>query len=817
MDELTNNDKTALIKNVAPSQASNNGGNYGYGQYGGGEATQGIHLREVWRIIRKRRWLIFLIAFFATILLTIEVHRAPSIYRAEGVIEAAKDRATLIKSDDNSIAVDSNENINTLTIIFKSRPLLEDIVVLLNLDRNPKFTENLGKKSFVASLKDIGYRLIGKKPQQSPKSETTANITRVTNLHERSLEDSRRLAPYVKVLQDELTVETDDKSSEIMRVSMKHTNPALAASIIDTSIKNFISRSYERKTTRFRDTSGWLKRSTNELLSRVQQAEQALADYTKSRGIVTNTDKVSLTTDRLTTLHSQAQKAEYERVIKQTLYEDVTRGLVMQLPGDLTESKTALLQNEINKLEVEAAELDLKYGPENYNLKRVQSRIKVLRDQMTSAKRSVEDKVRADYERSLREERSLKTELDKSKAEAVQENQDDIQYSILKSNVETANTMYKDFLVKSREADLQLHEQSNNLRIVQTADVPGSSIGPHRIRTIFIGFLISLTAGICLALFIEYLDNTVKSIDDVSRVAFLPTLAVIPSIPNTTKQSMNGRSGKTARLAGIYQRQNGNKDTEGGAASGNGSNGVNGSEGGQTGSLTKLVPLDKLSSIVEAYRMLRTSVLLSAAGSPPRTILFTSGQPSEGKTTTAINTAISLAQLGSSVLLIDADLRRPSVHRVFKINHTQGLSTYLSRPAEIESLIVKTWISNLSVLPCGAIPPNPAELISSERMKDVLKQLAGKFDHIVIDSPPLINVTDPVILSTMVDGVILVVHAGHSTRDVVRRARHELTSVGAKIFGVVLNNLDIKREGYGSYLSTYDNYGYASNRDIDRQ
>jgi capsular exopolysaccharide synthesis family protein len=211
--------------------------------------------------------------------------------------------------------------------------------------------------------------------------------------------------------------------------------------------------------------------------------------------------------------------------------------------------------------------------------------------------------------------------------------------------------------------------------------------------------------------------------------------------------------------------------------------------------------------------MLRTSVLLSAAGNPPKTILFTSGQPGEGKTTTAINTAISLAQLGSSVLLIDADLRRPTVHRVFKMNQPTGLSTYLSRQVEVDSLIQKLWTPHLSVLPCGPIPPNPAELISSERMKELLRALSEKFDHILIDSPPLINVTDPVILSTMVDGVILVIQAGRSTRDVLRRARQELGSVGAKIFGVVLNNLDIKREGYDSYLATYGNYGYGDARE----
>jgi capsular exopolysaccharide synthesis family protein len=384
--------------------------------------------------------------------------------------------------------------------------------------------------------------------------------------------------------------------------------------------------------------------------------------------------------------------------------------------------------------------------------------------------------------------------LDKAKSEAVQQNQASIQYSILKSEVDTAQSMYKDFLQKTKQADLQLAEQHNNLRIIEPADIPSSAIGPMRFRTILIGFLVSLIAGMGLAFFLEYLDNTVKSVEDIGRIAQLPTLAVIPSITTVSQRALAAKKKPRQALAGINTTLGPKIENE-------------------AGKLTKLVTLDQLSSVVEAYRMLRTSVLLSAAGRPPKTILFTSGQPGEGKTTTAINTAISLSQLGASVLLIDADLRRPTVHRVFKMNQTHGLSTYLSRQVDIDPLIHKLWVPNLSVLPCGPIPPNPAELISSERMKEVLRILSEKYDHILIDSPPLINVTDPVILSTMVDGVILVVQAGRSTRDIVRRARHELSSVGAKIFGVVLNNLDIKREGYGSYPSAYGNYGYGEGRE----
>jgi polysaccharide biosynthesis transport protein len=218
--------------------------------------------------------------------------------------------------------------------------------------------------------------------------------------------------------------------------------------------------------------------------------------------------------------------------------------------------------------------------------------------------------------------------------------------------------------------------------------------------------------------------------------------------------------------------------------------------------------IDNRSSAAEAYRVVRTSMLLSTAGNPPKTVLITSSQPGEGKTTTVVNTAISLAQLGASVLIIDCDLRKPSAHKVFGVDHSKGLSTYLSRDIDIDGLIIKLQISNLSLLPCGPIPPNPAELISSERMRNLLRTLSERYDHVLIDSPPLIHVTDPVILSSLVDGVILVVHGGKSTRAVTQRARQELASVGAKVFGVVLNNVDLKRDGYDDYYYHRYHSGY---------
>jgi capsular exopolysaccharide synthesis family protein len=407
--------------------------------------------------------------------------------------------------------------------------------------------------------------------------------------------------------------------------------------------------------------------------------------------------------------------------------------------------------------------------------------MKTIQQQIDESRVSLQDKLKADYERAIRDEASLAGALAIAKSEAAQQNQAAIEFNILKKNVETANQLYTQFLQQTSQAKIAEHEQHNALKMIDPPQVPRSPVSPNRPRTILIGFLTSLFAGVGLVFFLEYLDNTVKTVEDVSRYAQLPALSVIPAISGRSKRALKSVS-------------NGSQQTTSGLALSK-TNGLNSEP---------LLALDTRSSLAEAYRVLRTSVLLSSTEKPPKTILVTSGQPGEGKTTTVVNTAISLAQLGASVLIIDCDLRKPAVHKVLGIDHVVGLSTYLTGRGEMDDVIQKLPIQNLAVLTSGRIPPNPAEMISSTKMKEMLRLLGERYDHIVIDSPPLLKVTDPVILSTLVDGVILVVHGGKSTRDMLRRTRQELSVAGARIFGVVLNNVDTYQETYASYYYDYE-------------
>jgi capsular exopolysaccharide synthesis family protein len=296
-----------------------------------------------------------------------------------------------------------------------------------------------------------------------------------------------------------------------------------------------------------------------------------------------------------------------------------------------------------------------------------------------------------------------------------------------------------------------------------------------------IALALSLVAGIGLAFLLDFLDDTVKSIDDIDRYIHLPALAMIPA------------SRGAARLKGLPQ----------------------GASPGPSESTALAMVDDVRSPIAESYRHLRTSLLLSSAGQPPKTILVTSSQPSEGKTTTAINTAYMLAQTGAEVLIIDCDLRRPRLHSQFEVTNSKGLTTWLSGERNLDNLLQTcARTPNLKILTSGPVPPNPAELIGSEEMRKLLALLSERFAHIIIDSPPAISFTDASILSTMVDGVMLVVHGGRSSRAVVRRAKQQLLDVGAHIFGVVLNNVKLESQDY-YYSGYYSNY-YSTDTESGR-
>jgi capsular exopolysaccharide synthesis family protein len=758
---------------------------YGYDY----EATgNSFHLRNIWRAIRRHKLLVTVIPILVTFLILVEVNRPRPIYEASATVEIKKDAWVVVKSGDSVIEEEgdtslSSPTIKTNTLMIKSRPVLLDVASRLALNREPEFFDiTRKKKSFFETLKELSPMAEAAEPdgaQEKARPRKTGPAKRVDSggtsekadsQDEISEEEKAILQPYVGVILDNLNVEPI-RDTRALKISFVHTNPNIAAAVANGIAESFIDRSFQNKTNKINRATAWLERTTQDLKTKVAKTEQALANYTREHNIYEPDAKGGIVSDKLTQLHAQALRSEMDRVLKESLYEEVRAGRISQLPEVFADPKIAALQTELGQLTIQAAQLDLDYGPKNPQVVIIRQRMAAIKTQIDASRTALEKKLEAEYGRAVRDEKTLKTALEQAKSEAVQQNQAAVQYNLLKQEADTTRALYTQFLQKTNQANIQLAEQPSNVRVIEPAEVPSHPVTSNRPLYIFLGFFASFTACVGIAFLFEHLSKTIKSVEDVNRYIQLPAIGVIPDIKAQTSRHLLAKNGKQ-------------KQATDGSASGESVLGLS------RLNTRPVVSFDDRSMVAEAYRAVSTSVLLSSVDSPPKTILVTSGLAGEGKTTTAVNTAISLAQFGASVLIIDCDLRNPTGHKVFNLDNSRGLSTYLSSDVEIDSVICKLKIPNLSMMTAGPIPHNPAKLVISRKMKLMLQTLGERYDHILIDSPPLIGVTDAIILSTLVDGVIVVVHGNKSTREIARRTRQELSNVGANIFGVVLNNID---------------------------
>jgi succinoglycan biosynthesis transport protein ExoP len=348
--------------------------------------------------------------------------------------------------------------------------------------------------------------------------------------------------------------------------------------------------------------------------------------------------------------------------------------------------------------------------------------------------------------------------MDKQKQEANRLNESAIEYSLLKRDLETNRTLYEGLLEKLKEAGVTAGLRSTNIRPVDEARVPTAPAEPNVPRNLTFALALGLTTGIGLAFLLEGVDNTVRTPEQAQIISALPSLGMIP-----LGSKMGTESNAKSRLSAASSKE-----------------------------VVELVTQSRpQSQMAEAYRALRTSLLLTSLGAPPKVILITSALPQEGKTTTSIHTAIVLAQKGTGVLLIDADLRRPSIHKTLGMGPRTGLSNVLTGNATLEqSSIRSTILPSLWVLPAGTPPPNPAELLASTNMRDVLAELREQYDHIVVDTPPTLSVTDAVVMATRADAVVLVIRSGQTTKQALRRSRDILMQVNARVSGVLPVDLD---------------------------
>jgi capsular exopolysaccharide synthesis family protein len=633
-----------------------------------------------------------------------------------------------------------------------------------------------------------------------------------------------RLEPYVKLIQRDLGVEpvresrVTVKDTRLIEISFRHTDPELAAAVVNSIGETFVSANQEKRSGTNRKTSDFLQGRIADLQAQIRSDEVKLVEMQEQQSILKTGDTQTIAMDRLSALNKALLEAENRRKNAEAQYNSVKDDpeAMKALADQQTIQYTAERQNsilafrnsvekDINTLRANRQRMLVELKEKAPEIVEIDRQIQSLEDSVTKAveknNRELKDfrenttdsilkNLRTKYLQAKSEEDKIRSAFDKQYAEAQGQNTGAVMLRLLEQNIETNKGFLENLQKQQSSNDVAAQGTDNNIRVQSFAIPPKTPVSPSRTMSVLGALFLSTLFGMGLALFLEYLDDTIRSTEEIENYLQLPALATIPAIDSTIRRKL--------LLVGS-----------------------GGEESDPSATSELLISADTRSSLAEAYRQLRTSILLSTAGHPPTTLLITSSLPAEGNTTTATNTAISLAQTGAKVLIIDADMRRARLHSIFNLTNGEGLSTLLSSKlaeAEIAKAIKYDEGTKLHIMTSGPIPPNPAELIGSEQMAKLLKMLQTKFTHVVVDSPPIASFTDGVLIASMVDGVILVVHSGKSSRQIVRRARQFLVDVGAKIVGVVLNNVNLRaQDNYYYYQSYYHGDSYVTSQEEDEE
>jgi exopolysaccharide transport family protein len=741
-----------------------------YGQQGAGYPTASAAdspLRDNLRILIKRKW----VAIGTTVLIVgavaIATLRSTPIYEAVGSIAINKSDPMLINfKDSGSEGVEYYDpsDLDTEARILRSDLLALQVIRQLNLDRLPEFG-GTGKTS----------------PSTIPMTTDT--------LSDDAPKTSQALATFKGSLRVSVVPNT-----RIIDIFYRSPDRELAARIVNTLTSTYIEQNFKTRFESTMQTSDWLSKQLVDLQMKVETSQEKLVQYQKDHEILGTDEKQNITTEKLDTLNKELTAAESTRMQKESLYRLVEAGnpdsvsaaasssLVSGAGTSSTSSLLERLREQQADLKIQAAQLSTQFGPSYPKVAQLNGQLKEIDVQIQIEMHKVVAHLRSDYQAALQQENMLRDALEKQKKEANQLNESAIEYSLLKRDVDSNRTLYEGLLEKLKEAGVTAGLKSNSFRVVDVARVPTFPVEPSLPRNVAFALALGLSTGVGLAFLLEGVDNTVRTPEQAQAISGLPSLGIIPMGSRAVLDTITRR----ARLALAPSSE-----------------------------VVELITQARpQSQMAESYRALRTSLLLTSVGAPPKVILVTSALPQEGKTTTSINVAIVLAQKGSRVLLIDADLRRPSIHKTLGMPPRAGLSNVLTGNACLEDTIVETSIwPNLFVLPAGTPPPNPAELLASATMKDVLASLKENYDHVVVDTPPTLSVTDAVVVSAQAEAVVLVVRSGQTTKQALRRAKELLTNVNARISGVLLNAVDLRSPDYNYYYEYQGKYGRGYYRD----
>jgi capsular exopolysaccharide synthesis family protein len=724
-------------------------------------------LRDYGKVLRKRRWTVFAALLITLVTTAIFTFAMKPIYRGTTTIQINKESPQIVDFKEIfSINTMDMDYYQTQYKILESRSLAKRVIQANSLLQNPEFSPGKELSPFQIWTSKIVKKGSDWLTFQNQKGRSLSENEKET------AQDSLIVNEFL----DKLKVEPI-RNSRLVKVHFDSHDPGLARQIPNTLAELYIQQNLETRFKATEQAKEWLTRQLDDLKGKVEKADEALRAFGSKHGIISLEEKENIVIQRLSELNEALAKAEAERMAKEAMYRQTQSPNPDSLPLILENKLVQELKQTYIQLEAQHAKLSESFfKPDWPEMRRLKDQMGTVQNRLNGEIKKIVAGMKNEYESSLRKESLLRNAFEEQKARAMEMQQRAIQYNILKREADTNKELYKGLLQRMKEAGVSAGITASNIQVVDQAEMPTKPFRPNKKLNLLLAAVVGLFLGVGLAFFLEHLDDTIKTPEDLQDLVRLPSFGIVPEGAYERRRRVESNHSFPVELA------------------------------------TSDFPKSMLS---EAYRSIRTSILLSSSGNPPKTIAVSSPNPGEGKTTTVMNTAIVLAQTGARVIIIDADMRKPRIHKVFGKENGVGLSSFLSGNAELEAVVQKSKIPDLYYIPSGPIPPNPSELLGSVLFKKMIEGLGSRFHYLIIDSPPLLAFSDSVIISTNVDGVVMVVIGGKTPRETLKRSKEVLLQVDARILGVVINRARIRGAEYGSYYHRY--YYYYGKEDKKKE
>ena len=703
-----------------------------------------VHFRDLWRVVVKRKWSIvafFLIVVVATAIGTL---MQTPVYRAEITLKIESEASKIIPFRDGLIDTGDPDYFQTQIELLKSRAIAERVVEQMNLVPAVAPTappprpwwEQLFRKE---DIKDV--------PPSSEEASKAAS---------RSAADRFRSGLSVSPI----------RNTKMLKVSYALTNPRRAADLLNSLAQNFINFNLEQRYDASSYAKTFLEEKLAETKAKLENNERALIEFQRDNGIINVDERQTVLSSTLSEYSSAANKAEQERSRAQALYE-LSKTNPEASPQVLESKTVGALKEQRAKLQTEFADLSRIYKPGYPKMQQMQAQIDEIEKSIKAEIDAVKKSIETSYQGVLAQQKSITAKLEQTKKDVLDLQGRSIRYNILKRDVDTDRTIYNGLLQRLNEVGVTGGTGANNITVVDRAEPPTSPFKPDLNQNLIMAMVLGLIGGIALAFFLEYLDDTIRTPEDMEKLTNLPVLGVVPKMQRS--QLAEGKS------------------------------------------LALKAHEDMRSTFAEAYRSVRTALQFSTRDGAPRAYIVTSTSKGDGKTTTALALAINSAQTGRPVLLIDADMRHPALHKILTVDNSRGLSNYLSSDVPALGVVRTTEIPNLFVIPAGPMPPNPVELLSGPKLLSLMGQLGERFSQIIVDSPPVLGLADSIVLGDQVGAVLFVVSAGTTRKAHARAALKRLRQANVHPLGAIMTKLDL-RDGMYGYESAY--YYYRSTNEL---